>query len=397
MRSLAPIFLLAFGHVNAQWFQMPDFPGTPRDDASAFTIGAAVFVGTGMEEGMGLTNDWYRFDGSTDQWSVIAPLPATPRHFCSAFVFNYPEDAYGYLFGGLDINGPLNELWRYDPATDSWTQMASFPGEPRYSAVAFNGGFIATGLFTDGSATSELWQYVPATDTWHQRASIPGAPRQGACGGNWFGTMVIGGADADLNALTDCWSYNALTDTWSACASLPQGRYGANCGFASYNFIIIGGAIDATTIVETALSFNVTAWLPLGDPHPGGTRRGGIMIEAGGGGAGGTRTYIGLGISNELERKNDWYMSSAAFGVTDRSTGTLAVHPNPASNQVWPQLPKHWPFAKCIVRDALGRTVVDQRLLPGSNLHVGELTSGRYEMLVQHGGERLRAPLIKLP
>jgi len=396
MRILTLSLFFVCGNSQAQWQQMPDFPGTARDDAAAFAIDDKVFVGTGMDVGFQLTNDWYSFDGTSLQWSIIAPLPATPRQYCSAFVFPFPDNNFGYLFGGLDANGPLNELWRYDPATNSWTQMASLPGEPCYASVAFNGGYIATGLIADGSATNELWQYDPATDTWQQRASMPGTPRHRACDME-TGRRVVGGADADFNALADCWSYNELTDTWSTCASLPEGRYGANCGFASYSFMLIGGARDTSTIVETALYFNVTSWLPFGDPHPGGTRRGGIMIEAGGGGPEEYRTYLGLGISNELERKNDWYMSSVVFSVPERSLGKLELHPNPTTDQVWPQLPEHWPHAECLVHDALGRSVLEQRLQPGASIDVGGLTAGRYDLLVRHGEERLRAPFIKLP
>lgn len=82
MRSLALVSSLVCAIAHAQWQQMPNFPGTPRDDASAFAIDDKVYVGTGMDVGFQLTNDWYRFDGSSLQWSAIASLPATPRQYC---------------------------------------------------------------------------------------------------------------------------------------------------------------------------------------------------------------------------------------------------------------------------------------------------------------------------
>jgi N-acetylneuraminic acid mutarotase len=57
MRPLLP-FLLAVGttlHAEV-WQQLPDFPGTARDDAAAFSIDNKIYVGTGMEVGWGLTN-----------------------------------------------------------------------------------------------------------------------------------------------------------------------------------------------------------------------------------------------------------------------------------------------------------------------------------------------------
>ncbi|MEX1131950.1 MAG: kelch repeat-containing protein [Flavobacteriales bacterium] len=324
----------------------------------------------------------------------MAPLPATPRQYCSAFVDE--GGSYGYLFGGLDANGPLNELWRYDPAVDSWLQMASLPDEPRYATVAFNGGYIATGLFADGSATSELWKYSSLTDSWQQLASMPSTPRHRACKMN-MGNMVVGGADADFNALADCWSYNAQTDIWTASSPLPEGRYGAMCGFAAFEMLLIGGATDASSIVETALWYNTAQWVLWADPHPGGTRRGGIMVEGASSSPGVWHTYIGLGLSNDLERHNDWYIINGAFGIPEVSLGKLAVHPNPTSDLLRPELPKHWPNAVCLIRDALGRSVLELQVQQGSNLDVHAIPAGRYELWVEFGDERLRAPFVKLP
>src|SRR5882672_7516282 len=120
MRGLASLLLVTAHSLCAQlWEQLPDFPGTARDDAASFTLGTDVYVGTGMEVGWGLTNDWWRFDGEEHQWEQITSLPATPRQYCTTFTIG----SKGYVFGGLDANGPLNELWVYDPLADSWSQL----------------------------------------------------------------------------------------------------------------------------------------------------------------------------------------------------------------------------------------------------------------------------------
>ncbi|MBS1938633.1 MAG: hypothetical protein JSS84_12580, partial [Bacteroidetes bacterium] len=97
MRPLLPIVLLIGTTASAQtWQQLPDFPGTARDDAASFTIGSKIYVGTGMEVGWGLTNDWWCFDAATDTWSAIASMPASQRQYCAAFTVNDT----GYVFGG---------------------------------------------------------------------------------------------------------------------------------------------------------------------------------------------------------------------------------------------------------------------------------------------------------
>ena len=378
------------------WQQMPDFPGTARDDAAAFGIGVNVYVGTGMEVGWGLTNDWYRFDGTTLQWSPVASLPASPRQYCSAFTGQQQSNTYGYLFGGLDANGPLNELWRYDPTSDSWSQMASLPGEPRYAAVAFYQGYIVTGLFDDGTATNELWKYDPNNDTWQQLTSMTGLGRHRACGLSYAGLMVVGGADSAYTALDDCWNYNTLTDSWTACASLPQGRYGAMCGFVTYDWILQGGATDTSTIVDSGFSYNLLTWQPLVDPDPGGTRRGGVLVEASGPGTGIWHTYLGLGISNSLVRKKDWYMAFGAFGISEQTFGELALHPNPGSTTFTLQLPDALHRSQLLVQDLTGRTVVNAPLV-SPTVDASDWPGGSYLVeVIAPDGRRFRGRWVKL-
>src|SRR5262245_31139986 len=156
MRFIAPLLLYA-GALPAQiWTQLPDFPGTARDDAASFTIGSKIYVGTGMEVGWGLTNDWWCFDTQTDSWTSIAALPSTPRQYAAAFTV---ADT-GYVFGGVDANGALNELWAYRPDQNAWEQRSSMPAEARYACVAVEGwsyGIVATGMLASGSPTSEAW------------------------------------------------------------------------------------------------------------------------------------------------------------------------------------------------------------------------------------------------
>src|SRR5436189_985307 len=89
--TLSLVTLSAFAQT---WTQLPDFPGTARDDAASFSIGGKVYVGTGMDVGFSLTNDWYAFDTWTETWDVTSPLPGTSRQYCSGFSIN----DFGYLF-----------------------------------------------------------------------------------------------------------------------------------------------------------------------------------------------------------------------------------------------------------------------------------------------------------
>ena len=45
---------------------------------------------------------------------------------------SFSINGFGFIGTGLDsVNMVLNDLWRYDTLSNSWTQMADFPGVPR--------------------------------------------------------------------------------------------------------------------------------------------------------------------------------------------------------------------------------------------------------------------------
>lgn len=326
--------VLLHSSLVAQWAQLPDFPGSARDDAASFTINGVIYVGTGMEVGWGLTNDWYAFDTQSNTWSAIAPLPATPRQYCTAFAL---ADT-GYLFGGVDANGALNELWAYDPVLDEWSPRASLPAEARYAcaaAVGWGYGIIATGMLESGVPTKQAWKYHPPGDQWEAMNPVPGPSRHRATafqdGG---GVCIVGGADSMFVALSDAWSYPVWFETgeWYSAPDLPAPRYGARSG-PDNTMVAVGGASDASSFHAEAWSAYGGTWEALA-PFPGGPRRGGV-------GAGTESTqfwassfFFGLGLSGDLERKKDWWKLDLVLPVSELSSGRLSIYPNPSNSQL---------------------------------------------------------------
>ena len=335
MRIFSPsLMLLAGASCAQQWIQLPDFPGTARDDAASFTIDDIIYVGTGMEVGWGLTNDWYAFDTQSGTWSEVASLPATPRQYCTGFA----TADIGYVFGGLDANGALNELWAYDPVQDEWSQRSSLPAEARYACVAANGWssfIVATGMLASGVPTKQAWKYYPAGDLWEAMTPVPGPSRHRAMamqdGG---GVLIVGGIDSSFTVLSDSWSYPVFFETgeWYTAPDLPAPRYGAKAG-PVYSTVVVGGASDATTFHEEAWSDHDVTWEAL-EPFAGGPRRGGVGagIEPSQAWAG--NFYFGLGLGGDLERKKDWWKLDFLLPVRERVSAPFSVHPNPGSSHL---------------------------------------------------------------
>lgn len=396
MRPLLPIVLLIGTTASAQtWQQLPDFPGTARDDAASFTIGSKIYVGTGMEVGWGLTNDWWCFDAATDTWSAIAAMPASQRQYCAAFTVNDT----GYVFGGKDGSGPLNELWAYYPASNQWVQKSVMPAEARYASAAVEGwnyGIVATGMLQSGAPTKEAWKYFPATDSWQAMNPVPGPSRHRAVafldGG---GMLITGGADSAGTALSDAWSYPVWfeTGTYYPRAALPAGRIDAKSG-APDVMVVAGGASDATTFHDEVWDGTSADWNAL-PAFPAGPRRGAV-------GAGiphqwDNAFYFGLGLDGGLVRHNDWWRLDFATGITEEGTPRIMLFPNPASSAVTIRWPETWPTARICMFDALGRVKYDRQMNQGASLDVGSLPPGQYVIDLQHGPDRLRGLLTKLP
>ena len=386
MRALTLLTCLCGTAAGAQqWVQLPDFPGSARDDAASFTIYEKTFVGTGLDLNFQLTDDWYVFDTYTEVWDTIAVLPASPRQYCTAFAL----DDKGYLFGGLDANGPLNELWCYDPGTDSWSAKASLPTAGRYaSSVIIGGGhaFICTGMLAGNVPTNEVWRYDPVNDLWEQKAAVPGPPRHRAMSDDF---LLAGGADSLFQALTDCYEYAYVTDTWIAKADLPEGRYAADM----VDGILIGGASSPTQVHDQVWwydwlgdAWGTTSFPPfMGGPRRGGTTGRNLVIADIG------VIYFGLG-SDNVQRYKDWWRLDFAVGIDAHRSCVLLLRPMPAANALFITYSDQAPHVLELV-DLAGRTVHTWNGRP-ERIDVSELAPGRYSLLDRTNGGRRATPVM---
>jgi hypothetical protein len=76
-----------------------------------------------------------------------------------------------------------NDVWQYDPVTNSWTQKANYGGGNRTGPVAMalgGKGYMGTG-YNGTAATQDFWEYNPASDAWLQLANFGGSSRYSAC------------------------------------------------------------------------------------------------------------------------------------------------------------------------------------------------------------------------
>src|SRR6185312_1088015 len=126
------------------WTQKDSLPAVARGYGIGFSIGNYGYAGLGYNSGT-TYNDFWRFDPSTNSWAIMDSFPGKARICPATFVIGHKA----YVVTGVDggINS-LNECWVYDAITNKWTRKNDFPGPARGYDVGFaigNKGFIGMG------------------------------------------------------------------------------------------------------------------------------------------------------------------------------------------------------------------------------------------------------------
>lgn len=207
------------------WTRIADFGGTARRKAVAFAIGGKGYVGTGtdncpipdceVEGTTGKVTDLWEYDPGADNWTRKADLPGEARFAAVGFAIGDK----GYVGTGAKDGGEgrLADFWAYDPATDSWTRKADLAGEARIWAAGFSvgdRGYVASG--TGGAASTvgrlrDIWAYDPATDSWSEMDLWPARGRLGpvafAVGDRGYLGTGREGVDGEQTFARDFWAF----------------------------------------------------------------------------------------------------------------------------------------------------------------------------------------------
>lgn len=212
--------------------------GLERGSACAFDINNKGYICLGQGQTNPFFNDLWEYDPLTETWSQKANFIGSPRRQAVSFVI----DEIAYVGTGIDASGLKKDMYSYNPATNIWTPLNDFGGSARKEAVGFtmgNQGYIGTG--DDGVMKVDFWQYEPTTDTWTAKADFPGTPRKGAVGWGQFPSgFICMGEDINFTYKNDLWEYNYYADSWMPRADYPgPGRSNATV-FVLNDFAFVG-------------------------------------------------------------------------------------------------------------------------------------------------------------
>ncbi|GGA89228.1 hypothetical protein GCM10011511_10590 [Puia dinghuensis] len=211
--------------VDSGWQQVADFPGAPRSEAAAFSVGNYGYVGTGTDL-VNVYRDFYQYDPVQNVWTRKADFPGTPRY--DAVGFGIRDK--GYIGTGFNVNW-MNDFYQYDPAQDKWSLTPGTSGDfsKRQGAVAFvynDQAYVVTGA-NSGGMVRDFWRFDPSrTAAWHQLNNITNTSSETFDDGytdieREYATIFVNGSTAYLatgtngTMVTATWAYDIASDRWS--------------------------------------------------------------------------------------------------------------------------------------------------------------------------------------
>lgn len=227
---------------DPRWQRLPDVGQGPVQEIGVAELDGKIYVVGGFNDRLGLLDTVQVYDIASQTWSTAAPLPRPVHHANVA-----SADGKLYVLGALiDLQfNETDESWAYDPATDTWVEVASMGTGARGSGAAatIDGKIYLAGGWRDSAAVTDFSVYDPALDTWDHTLPPLADPRDhlvaAAIGTEFYAVSGRAGAIASINPRLD--SYDTTTGTWTERTSIPTARGGMAGGVVDGQIIVVGG------------------------------------------------------------------------------------------------------------------------------------------------------------
>lgn len=395
------------------WVNKAPYGGGLRDEASGFAIGSKGYIFSGNDTGTYYMDMW-SWNSISNVWAPAAAFPGGKRlgtesvslnGFGYAICGEHPSNCFltsGRMGGGVCAGTFYNDVWKYEPLSDTWVNDTAFPGGSRDFGVAVadpDDSTIYYGTGNNNGATflSDWWAFYTPTHTWTQMANFPGGPRAFAVGFFANGKIYVGTGDDDdsINyASNDFWQYTPSSNTWVRVADVPGMPLRSASSFSIGNFGYVCLGLNNSSYSSAGWRYNTLTnnWRPIAN-YGGGTMSDGVAFAIDSNG------YVGTGYSGDSTYSQFWeytFDSSATLGVPALivKTPTASLYPNPANDKVTVNFSgiNNLP-ATFTLMDILGNTVnsyVINNATGQATFNVSRLSSGIYLYQVTDSGKLLK-------
>ncbi|MEI8279738.1 MAG: kelch repeat-containing protein [Bacteroidota bacterium] len=400
------VFLLFFTErgLAQTWTAKSDFINGESDYAYAFTINDSIYVGN--TQGLG----FYKYDPINNLWSTKANVPAALNNRWAGIGF--AVNGKGYMIGGVNASGICtNDVWEYDPITDTWIQKTDFPGGKRMSAgyfvigskVYIGGGVDTTNLIGLSVTTpkNDFWQYDPATDAWTSKGHIPydssyleapfafsiGSKGYLSCGRHF--SLYNGSYGYVYEDST--FQYDTLMNTWTPVALFTGARRFAGVSFVLNNIAYCGTGLSQSSSYDCFSDFFsfdpiANSWTAL--PTTTFASRGFGMattISTG-------KAFFGTGWcypSGTAFYKDWWEFSPTSTGITNEPVNNVGItcFPIPCNDELNVEINTHdirgYTYS---IYNLLGQLKIENELSDNKKIRTTTLAEGNYILMLRGAG-----------
>jgi hypothetical protein len=205
------------------------------DHASATTLNDQVYIAGGHSFGADSAR-LYRLDGSS--WTQLAPM-----HYARGGHALIAAGGKLYAIGGNTARGNVGPAESYDPASNSWTVLASLP-VPRNHVAGFDGGGVACVAGGRSPTTGRVDCLEVNVLEWkRQLADLPVPTSGGGSIAFNDGTaIVLGGQDASETRIVNQFVY-LVGENWVGAGTMLVPRHGFELAMFNGRAWACGGGV----------------------------------------------------------------------------------------------------------------------------------------------------------
>ena len=188
--------------------------------------------------GFGGLTDFAAYDPANDSWTELAPLPEPAHHMMvtghsgKVFVFGGGPDMSWQATASVSV---------YDPAADAWTTAGSMPERRMSGEAVALGDFIYLVGGTGG--TTAMLRFDPAEESW---TILPGPvqPREHVAAVAFGDELwAIGGRWGGTGALSTVEIFDPASGAWREGPEMNEARSGFGAAAVGDSIIVAGGEI----------------------------------------------------------------------------------------------------------------------------------------------------------
>ncbi|MBY8999189.1 MAG: hypothetical protein KGD60_15870, partial [Candidatus Thorarchaeota archaeon] len=184
----------------------------------------AVILFGGFDDDGHHTNDTWKFDCATREWTELSPTTAPLARYGHVMVYDEAINKLVMTSGNTEFQGYQQDTWTFDVATSNWTDLTPTgnPDRLKWPSMTYdsvNQKCILFGGQIGDYAIDRTWIYDAQLSTWLRRYPDD-APSDRINTGLAFDpvnniTILFGGATVEIETIDDTWTYSYESNVWT--------------------------------------------------------------------------------------------------------------------------------------------------------------------------------------